>query len=259
MATIQKYTFGRGELYFARFKPGTHTPDGFRYIGNTPAFGFTIQSQTLDHYNSDHGVGELDLQIPTTVTRTGAFTTDNISIENLALTVFGAAAKVVSTASTAVTETVTAAHLDYKYQLGITPGNPAGRRAISNVAVKVGNVAKTAGTDFLVDTQRGLLQPISGGTITDSSDLAVTYDQIANSYDQVVSGNTPVEGTIMFVADNVQGDNLDYLLPYVKITPNGEFALKAENALQQLQYNLSVLKDAGKAAYYVNGQAVTTA
>jgi hypothetical protein len=30
-------TLGRGKVNFSLFKPGTQTPAGFRYIGNTPS------------------------------------------------------------------------------------------------------------------------------------------------------------------------------------------------------------------------------
>ena len=259
MANSKQYTFGRGEVHFARFKPGTQTPDGFKYIGNTPAFGFTINSQTLDHFDSDHGVGELDLQIATQVTRTGSFTTDNISIDNLALFLFGSSATVTSTSATAVTETIGGVQQGRRYQVGVTNSKPVGVRAIAAVTVAVASSVKVAGTDYLVDLQRGTIDILEGGAIANNADIIVTWNQTASSFEQVVSGNQPVEGAILFVADNPTGANRDYLLPYVKVTPNGEFALKSDNALQSLPFNLSVLKAASRAAFYVNGQAVATA
>ena len=47
------YVLGRGKLYFDRFPDGTKTPTGERYFGNTPSFSMSLDSETLDHYNSD--------------------------------------------------------------------------------------------------------------------------------------------------------------------------------------------------------------
>ncbi len=251
------YTYGRGEVHFATFKAGTYDPAGYRYLGNTPAFGFQNQVQELDHNSSDHGVGELDFSIPTSVTRSGTITTDDISLENLALQFFGAKAVVTQTASTANSETFADTVPGLTYQLGYTVAKPMGIRNVTNVAVTVSGTAKTAGTDYQVDLARGLVQVLPGGTIAAGASITVAYDVIASSFDQVLSGSTPVEGAVLFIADNPAGRNNDILLPWVRLTPNGEFALKAENALQQLQFNLKVLKVAGRSACYISGQPYT--
>ena len=43
----KNYTLGRGKVYFSRFKAGTQIPAGFFYIGNTPEFNLTIESEVL--------------------------------------------------------------------------------------------------------------------------------------------------------------------------------------------------------------------
>lgn len=254
------YTYGRGEVSLARFQTGTKSPAGFRYIGNTPAFGFTTQTQELDHFGSDHGVGELDFSIQTQVTRSGSLTTDDIQLDNLALQFLGSKATVTQTSATEISETFADVIFGLEYQLGMTPGRPMGVRNVTNVVVKVASATKTLGTDYTVDMPRGLVRVTEGGSIVSGvDDIVVTYDTIASSYDQVISGNNAIEGAIMFKADNPSGQNLDIFLPWVRITPNGEFALKAENALQQLQFSLKVLKISGQAACYINGQPYTGA
>lgn len=252
------YTVGRGEVHLARFAPGTQNPLGFRYIGNNPAFGFTITTQELDHFGSDHGVNELDFSIATQTTRAGSFSTDNIDRENLAMTFLGTALVVTATSATALTDTFTGVISGLTYQLGMTAAQPWGRRNVTNVVVKVGAATKVAGTDYTVDLKRAEIYVIpaaAGGSIVSGTDtLTVTYDQIASSVDQVVSGNTPFEGSVKFVADNPSGKNLDYFMPWVRITPNGEFALKADNALQSLSYNMKILKKANAPAFVINGQ-----
>ena len=43
----QKYTLGRGEVYFNKFKPGTNIGEGERYLGNTPEYSLTNDVDTL--------------------------------------------------------------------------------------------------------------------------------------------------------------------------------------------------------------------
>lgn len=255
---INNYTYGRGEVHFATFKPGTLVPNGFRYLGNTPQFGWQTQTQEIDHFGSDHGVGELDQSIPTSVNRSGTLVTDNVDLDNIALSFLGSKATVAQTATTANTETFVDVLAGMTYQVGMTVARPAGVRLISNVVVKVGAVTKVIGTDYTVDLNRGLIYIVPGGSIVSGTDdIIVTYDTVLSSYTQSISGNTAIEGAVMFIADNPTGDNIDYFVPRVRLTPNGEFALKAENALQSLNFNMKVLKrDATTSAIYANGQPV---
>ncbi len=263
MATpvINNYTVGRGEVHLAKFATGTQTPLGFRYIGNNPAFGFSISSTSLDHFNSDHGVGELDFSITTQTTRSGTFSTDNISLDNLALTFLGQSLVATATAAVGLTDTFVDVIGGLTYQLGISAASPYGRRKVANVVVKVAASTKALGTDYTVDPTRGTVRVLpasEGGTIVSGiDDIVVTYDQVASSVAQVISGNTPFEGAVRFDSDNPAGLNLDYFMPWVQITPNGEFGLKAENAVQSLSYSMKILKKGNAAAFYVNGQPST--
>lgn len=256
-----RYTLGRGEIHLAAFKAGgAYIPDGFRYIGNSPAFGYTVQTQELDNFNMDHGVAELDFSVPTQVNRSGSFNTNNLDMSNMGLYFNGAKTTVTVAGATTLTETFIGAHQGYTYQVGITASRPVGVRKITNVVVKVAAAVKVLGTDYTVDTDRGLVYIIPGGSIAEAASMIVEYDQAATTYDQVISSNTPFEGALLYIADNPTsptGPNIDYLLPWVRLTPNGELALKAENALQSLPFNIKILKAPGKAAVYANGQPYT--
>lgn len=244
-------TLGRGELRFSKFTtPTSYIPAGFEYLGNTTEFSMTVQAQMLDHYSMDHGIQEKDKSIPTRVDRTGKFTADSISITNLGRFFFGDALTVTQTSSTAVSETLPPVIPGFSYQLGITANRPAGVKGVANVAI----TSKTAGVDFVFDAARGIITILAGGTIAAGATPTVTYDIVANSYDQIISGNVPVVGALMFVADNPEGANVDYLMRYVRLVPNGDFSLKAENAWQQLPFTVEILRAPGMAAIYANGQ-----
>src|SRR5688572_8082154 len=99
----KKYTLGRGRLYFDAFLPNTKTKTGERYIGNTPSLSLTIESESLDHFDSDGGVRTKDDSVLLQLNRTGAFVTDNIDPENVALFLLGSATALVQAAATGQT------------------------------------------------------------------------------------------------------------------------------------------------------------
>ena len=257
------YTLGRGKLYFARFAPGTRTPLGERYIGNTPEFSLTIENEELEHFSSDGGIREKDDSIALEVTRSGSFSTDNIDPDNVALFFFGAKSTVVEAGGTISNEVHASVEQGLYYQLGQSETRPSGARGIAPdttatpITVTADDTAGTVfveGDDYTVDVATGRLYIVPGGAITDGTSLLVDYTIRASSRARVISGATPVEGAVRFVADNPKGANLDYYFPYVQIAPNGDYALKAEE-WQTIPFSLEVLKLADREAIYLDGRA----
>jgi hypothetical protein len=251
----QNYTLGRGKIYFSRFAPGTQNPLGFRYIGNTPEFSMTIESENLDHFSSDEGIKEKDDSVPLQVTRTGQFSTDNIDPENVALFFFGEASKLTQASIASAPETLSDVVPGMFYQLGVSASNPVGYRGIDTVGflVKKGATSFVEGTDFTMNYETGMLEVIAGGAIIDGDEIVVTYAVKASTRDRVISGSTPTEGAMRFIAANPKGKDFDYILPWVKITPNGDYALKGEE-WQTIPFNLEALKPSASEAIYCDGR-----
>lgn len=251
-------TLGRGKVYVSKFLAGTHTPAGWRYIGNSPSFGLNMSQEKLDHYSSDAGVRVKDKSVVLQVDITGNLVLDDINFQNLELFFFGSSSVLAQTSATAQTESFTAVVQGYGYQLGVTSPNPTGVRSISNVVVTVSASPKTLGTDYTVDAERGTIYIVEGGGIADGATIAVTYDRAAKSRKQFVSGTTQIEGALRFVSDNPQGEKNDFYMPYVRLGPNGDFNLKADE-WQQLPLTAEILADVtyNRAAIYCDGQAYT--
>jgi hypothetical protein len=380
MAT-KNYTLGRGKIHFSRFKTNTQVPSGFFYIGNTPEFNLTIESETLDHFDSDEGVREKDDSVPLETTRTGSLITDNIDPKNVALFFFGEASTVTQITSSAQNETLEDVIAGHSYKLGISASNPTGYFGISQAGFNVslagqtlvaatgtltfsgtgtdgdtitigditytlratpaaaydvdigatasdtgdnleaaimgtgtpgteygigtvahpdvsasnttGTVTVTAlvtgtagnsiatsevgsgaswggatlsagtgtsyieGTDYTMNYDVGLLSFVDGGAITSGVDVEVDYVVAGHTRDRVISGSQPVEGAMMYVAFNPKGKNFDYYLPYVKITPNGDYALKGDE-WQQIPFTIEALKPTNGDAIYMDGRPVYT-
>lgn len=251
-------TLGRGELHFSLFASGSHTPAGWRYLGNSPSFSLTIDQEKLDHFNSDRGVRVKDKSVILQVDYSGSLTLDDINVQNLALFFFGSQSALAQTSATSQSQSFTSVVQGYGYQLGIGSSNPTGVRSISNVVVTVSASTKTLGTDYTIDAARGIIYVVEGGGIADGATMAVTYDRAAVNRKQVISGTTQLEGALKFISYNPDGEQNDYYFPYVRLGPNGDFELKSDE-WQQLPLTVEILRDTAysKEAIYIDGQPYT--
>lgn len=255
----KQYTLGRGRIYFDSFAAGTKNKTGERYFGNTPSFSLTMESETLDHFDSDGGIRVKDDSVLLELNRTGSFTTDNIDVENVALFLLGAASVLAQTATPVVDEQINDVLKDRYYQLGASPTNPSGVRNVSAVTVTVApSTPATLNTDYTIDLTLGLLYIVPTGTIADGSDLLVDYTPAAVSRQRIITAaNAAIDGALRFVATNPKGTLLDYYMPYVRLSPNGEYQLKGDE-WQQMSFNVDIQKlNDTTESIYVDGRPYT--
>lgn len=248
---------GRGEIHFARFGAGTQVPLGERYLGNTPAFGVNITTEKLDHFNSDAGIKEKDDSIELQVDRMGTLECDNISAANIALFFFGDVSTVTVASPVVVTnEEFPLVEQGLAYQLGVSSTAPAGVRKVTSVTVQNDASSPTTfvlNTDYTLDAALGRITVVAGGGIDDGTNLVVDYTVSASTRERVISGNTPIEGALRYIATNPKGTIRDVFIPWVKLTPNGEFALKSDEWLK-MSFNIEILKKTGYEAVYIDGR-----
>lgn len=259
------YTIGRGEVHFARFLPGTTTRTGYRYLGNTPEFSLTLESETLDHYNSDRGIREKDASVTIEVTRSGTIATDEINNENVSMFLFSAnGAEVITSAGGAVTGYAIADVIPgQSYPLGVDAADPVGALSIAYpgtgptaFAVKKGATVFAAGDDYVYTPASALLKIIDGGAILKGDDITVDFTELVYSYELVKSGSEPVTGALKFVTYNPIGPDRIFTFPYVSISPNGDWNLKGDE-WQQLPLNFEILRLGDLEAIYMNGAPFT--
>lgn len=251
---LNNYTLGRGELHFSQFRPNTQTPRGMLYLGNTPELGFTAEQENLDHYSSDRGVRIKDQSVLLQLDYSGSFTTDNVSPQNLAMFFLGEALTQTTVAATGVTETLTGVELGLGYQLGETAETPSGVRLVSGYKLQVGSAPLVPGLDFVIDPDLAIVTLLdTAENVKDGDDISVTYDVDASTRSRVISRSMTIEGAMRFIAHNPAGENLDYFMPWVKITPNGDFQLKGDD-WQALSFSLEVLKKGSLESIYIDGR-----
>ena len=269
----QKYTLGRGEVFFNKFKPGTNIGEGERYLGNTPEYSLTNEVETLDHFNSDRGLREKDESVLLEISSSGSMNCDNISGENVALFFLGNLLTKSSTSVTAQKEVFTSWKRGLTLQLGTTDATPTGVRKVSNV--KVGKAAKAATLNLTSD-----ISAIPGVTIVDAAGnyevdldlgrlyleptsteingdikLVVQFDVAAQSREMVISSNDVVQGSLRFVAHNAKGENKDYFFPKVTLSPDGDYNLKGDD-WQSMGFTFEALKLQGRERVYIDIRAV---
>jgi len=259
MATDKKnYVLGRGKLYFDPFAPGTKTKTGERYIGNTTEFNLNVESEALDHFNSDEGVRVKDDSVILELTRTGTLTTDNINEENAALFILGEVSEVSQEATPVTGEDLGVVSPDRYYQLGSTAANPQGVRGVTAVTVTADpdGTPTTAveGTDYTLDAELGRIYILDGGAFDGTKDASVDYTPDANTRKRVTTNaSVSVEGALRFVSFNAKGKQKDVYIPYVTLRPTGDWALKGDD-WQNMGFSVEVGELEGMAAMYVDGR-----
>lgn len=256
MATVtNNYSLGKGEVSLSLFKTGTQIPTGFLPVGNCPDFSIKVTSKTLDHFSSTAGIREKDDQAVLDTERTASITTDNLSMENLAMFFLGEVLKTSVLATVTVpSETIESPELGVVYYLG-TATYPAGARGINATTVDLTQGATTLvrGTDYLVNEDTGAIEFISGGSFVAGTDVVSgEFNLKAASHTQVISGTTPFEGALRFEATQVKGEKRSFYLPWVKLTPDGDYSMIGET-WGEMKFSVEILKPTGKEAIYANG------
>lgn len=248
------YTFGRGMALVSAFLDGTTTPDGnYRYIGNSSAVNINIAGTQLDHFSSDGGINELDESILTQVTRTATMTVDNINGPNLAMLMMGTSSLITQAAvAEAATEIFKAVTADSLLVPGISDTNPTGYTRAAITGIVAGSVVGVAGKDFILSTDLGGAFIPTGSNLI-GLDVTLTFTVPELDYTQVLSGNKPFTGALRYVEENPAGRNKMFFAPSVRITPNGDFALKGDT-WQAMPFTVSILKPASGVALYINDQ-----
>lgn len=258
----KNYVLGRGKLYFDPFEPGTKNRTGERYLGNTTEFNMTIESESLDHFDSDQGVRTKDDSVILELTRTASLTTDNISEENAALFLLGDVSDVEQTADPVTSESLGTPLPDRYYQLGVTDSNPQGVRNVSAVTVTIdpnGTSSEAVlDTDYELDEEMGRIYILVDGAIDGETEVEVDYTPEANSRRRVTtSASASVEGAVRFVSFNAKGKQKDVYIPYVTLQPTGDWALKGDD-WQNMAFSAEIGELPGMAALYIDGRPAAT-
>lgn len=166
-----KYYSGQGSLYIAERDTVTGKPKGFVALGNVPELTLDIEVTKFEHKESESGNRLLDLTIVKEKKGKFKFKLENLSLENLAMGLYGTSAAVVG--ASIVDEVVKA----YKNTATVTKKLALAHPDVSSVVVKhtSGTPTYILNTDYTVDAKNGTISILSGSAIVEAADLKVSY------------------------------------------------------------------------------------
>lgn len=241
------YNLGRGIAYLSGIDSTTGLPDeeGYRDLGNAPAFTITIQTETLEHQSSRAGLKVTDARFVVSQTASVSITLDELNFQNLAAFLSGNTEIYNNPHDTTFTDAVisTSVVLGKWYDLH----NVAGARVYNLGAAgvvftlekdDVVDVALVAGTDYEIDLKWGrvFLMPtavnIADGdqlnfTITTGATTPVDLDQV-----NALNGGQLV-GALKFISENPGDDNkqTEYQFHKVRLAATGDLALIGDEVI----------------------------
>lgn len=253
-----QYAIPRGRVFFNPQDTATDAYLGEIYLGNCPGFTVSIETEKAEHYSSETGLRQKDDSTVLEVKRSAKIDCDNMNAANQALFLSGTQGTQTQAAGAATDEALTVIP-GRTYQLGVSSLVPVGRRMVSTVTVKSSDSTTTyaAGTDYVLDADRGILQILKAGTIVAGA-IKVSYSYAACTWDGIRSGaNGSIRGALRVAADNAKGTNLDYYLPLCDLAPSGDLAAIADGTdYNKMSFDVEVLKPANAEAIYLDGQPV---
>lgn len=202
MATVRPipqsyYYSGQGRLGIGDRDPATGALSNVVFVGNVTSLTVDIATTKFEHKESMSGDRAIDLTIVQEKNATFKFTSESLTLQALALGLYG-------TAGASEAGTVTAE--SHKAKLGAAI--PLKHPNVSTVVVKKAATVLVAGTDYDVDEGFGTVYvKASSPTIDDDDTLLIDYAYGAYDSIEAFTTGTPPERYIRFEGLNtVNGD-----------------------------------------------------
>lgn len=231
------YYSGQGSFYFAERTAGG-AAKGFIPIGNVTQATIDITVDKFEHKESESGQRLLDLTIIKEKKGKLNVTFDSLSMDNLALSLYG-------TRSSVTGATVTGE--DIVGYLGQT--TMLSRPSVSSVTITnaAGSTTYVAGTDYILNATYGTITvPATGSAITEGQALRANYTYAAyNNMEAFMTGSAP-ERWIRFQGLNT-ADGSRVLLDVFRARLDPMTGLSLINdELSVPQMSMDILADATK-------------
>ena len=190
-----------------------------------PEANVSQSSEKLDHTSSEGGINVKDASVTTAQDSSLSFTTDNVSLDNLALWFNSEVSEIVEAGGDIEGEALGDINADSYVQLGETTGTPQGARNVS--AVTITGVVNGQASAALVENEHYRVQGATGMVefLVEATDVTADYTVAAGTRRVVLGGNDTIEGQLKFIADNPKGSNKDTYWPFVQLTPDGDYSL----------------------------------
>jgi hypothetical protein len=234
MAEEKVYTIGKGKLLFKAAGQAN-----FADLGNCPDFKVSTNVTKKDHFSSREGTKTKDKTIVIEQTALGSFTLDDLLDENLKMFIMSnAITDVVQGSGTQAPSQNITSELDKWIEIG--------KRKLSSVVVKndADAITYVLGTDYLLDTEAGLIMPLSTGDIAEDDVIHLAYTYAAITVKRLDAAKvSTIEGHVYFIGNPPSGKILE-VKGYVALTPKGDVSLIGEDYIN-LQFEMEFLSGYG--------------
>jgi len=242
----EDYQLGRGIIYLGVIDTttGLVTDDGWRDLGNAPAFSITANTENLTHQSSRGGLAVTDLEVLLRAEFQISFSIDEINAENLSMFFFGTQAAFTNPSVAGFTEhaMIAAVKLGRHYEVVNSAGVHAyGFTASDLVMTKEASpsdIALVVGTDYTVDPIMGtIFLKSTASNIADGDTLnaTLTANATAGTVTEVRGLlQTNLRVTLKFIGENPANNDVqtEYVFYKVNIRPQGDNSLIGDDWTQ---------------------------
>jgi len=226
----------QGGKFYIAFENEDGSVGDYQYLGMTPSATATIETETLEHMQTEEMPPSTDMELVTKITATLSAAIDQISAGVIAMFYLGETSE----------KAQAAGNLDET--LAVKPGHSyfLGGQKIGGLTVASSDdsVTYVEGTDYAADPEVGLLTILPDGSIGAGDTIHVTGTLPAVSY-QVIEGMTraKIGGKLRFVSDPISGKRRVWEFHKIQAVPSGDFALKSAEEYAQASFDFKLLKD----------------
>jgi hypothetical protein len=235
------YCLGAGYVSFAAESSSTTEGTAFVYLGQTSGFSIGGVAETITADSYDTPVAEELVRIVKKVTRESQITLNDIDAYNMGLFLMGSSSAVTQTTGSGTTAITMSKGKYFKLGGDDVQDISLGTGGVHQGATVSGTaVAASGGKNWEVDLANGVIY-FPTGTAMSTGAVTVAYGKLASSWDKVVTGATPVYGSLMFIGDNTVGENRRVKISRCVLAPNGQLEFKSRDNFMAATMTIGIL------------------
>jgi hypothetical protein len=210
---------GNFSVYVAELTAGG-LPKGERHVGNCSNVTLNTTPDKLtkrENMTSARGVYKEVTRSTETIIK---LTMDEITVENLALALYGTIASLAQSGAAVTAYEIEAVQQGLYYSVG--------KRSISLVTVEPsgGGTPYVLNDDYTIDAAQGRIYIVPSGGIADGTDIQVDFTHAAVTSSTIRLGKDPnIRRYVRFVADPTCGSSNDWEFWNVQMIPSGDLGL----------------------------------
>jgi hypothetical protein len=197
-------------------------PQHLEFVGNATGVSLNWDITQVELYSSTERTAGLVDRARTRAGLTMSAVLNEFTLTNLRLHLLGEEATSNQSSGTSATANLNNVKLDHYYEIG--------SRQVTNVVVNDGSNNLTVDVDYELNSEFGVIHPLTGGAIDEGDDLLVTFDKPALAFTSVRLGKKSQQiARVVYLADDANSagaaskDRLE--LWKVDVAPDGELQL----------------------------------